>query len=297
MKRLPESASLALGYGVAAACLLWLLHDVEPGRILRSATHLRWSGVTIAILADVASYAFQGYRWKLLLRPAGELSWMRATQAIYAGLLTNEILPLRPGEAVRAYLVARWLDAPLSTILPSILIERLFDAVWLAIGLGATLLLVRLPRELVRAADLLGVVILIAAAAFMFLVARRRQQTHSELAWAFGISLLVLGSQALAFWLIMRASHIQLGFWAGAAVLLIVHLGTAVPNAPANIGTYQVACVAGLALFGVDRMAATSFSLVVFVLLTMPLIVLGGVALGQSGTTLAAIRRRTSPPS
>jgi len=47
-------------------------------------------------------------------------------------------------------------------------------------------------------------------------------------------SLLLLASQALSFWLIIRAAGFGLSVWAGAAVLLIVDLGAAIPNAPGS---------------------------------------------------------------
>ena len=100
----------------------------------------------------------------------------------------------------------------------------------------------------------------------------------------------MIGFQALAFWLVMRACHLHLSFWIGMAVFMIVHLGTAIPNAPANVGSYQFFTVAGLALFGVDKTAAAGFSVVVFVLLTVPLWAIGLVALGRSGTTFAALK-------
>jgi hypothetical protein len=47
-----------------------------------------------------------------------------------------------------------------------------------------------------------------------------------------------------------------------------------------------------LTLFGVDKTIATGFSVVVFVALTFPLWLLGALALGQSGATLASVRAR-----
>ena len=70
---------------------------------------------------------------------------------------------------------------------------------------------------------------------------------------AFGLSLALLASQILAFWLVMRAYRLEVGLWVAAATLTIVHLGTAIPNAPANVGTYQFFCVVGLMLFGIDK--------------------------------------------
>ncbi|MEN6310376.1 MAG: lysylphosphatidylglycerol synthase domain-containing protein, partial [Acidobacteriota bacterium] len=107
---------------------------------------------------------------------------------------------------------------------------------------------------------------------------------------AFPLSLLLFVFQSFSFWFIMQAYGLHLSFWIGAAVFLIVHFGTALPNAPANIGTYQLFCVLGLTLFGVEKTTAAGFSIVVFVLLTIPLWALGFIALGQSGMTLASVK-------
>ena len=60
-------------------------------------------------------------------------------------------------------------------------------------------------------------------------------------------------------------------FATGLAVFIIVHLGTLVPGAPANVGSYQFFTVLGLTLFGVEKAAAAGFSFVVFTVLTAPL--------------------------
>lgn len=103
---------------------------------------------------------------------------------------------------------------------------------------------------------------------------------------AFGLSMLFLFLQALTFWLIMRGYGLALPFHAGAIVYFIVHFGTVLPNAPANVGVFQFFCVLGLALFHVQKAAAVSFSIVAFFLLSGPLWLVGFFALGRSGTTL-----------
>ena len=54
------------------------------------------------------------------------------------------------------------------------------------------------------------------------------------------------------------------------AVFLIVHLGIAIPNAPANVGTFQLFSVLGLTLFGIKKSAAAAFSVLAFAILTVP---------------------------
>ena len=313
----------AAGYLVAAAALVWVFKDAEWARVGKGMAALDWRWVAAGVVFDVLSYASQGFRWSLLLRPLGRVGAVRATQAVYAGLFINEVLPMRIGEIARGYLMSRWVSRPFVAVLPSMAMERLFEGLWLAAGIGATAILVPLPRSLVRAGDIFGLVVLGLTGVVLFLMLRKKKERPTDEAgrprgWrllrrleavlgglegglrsigltrysiaAFCVSLLLFVFQAFSFWFIMKAYGLHLSIWIGAAVFLIVHFGTALPNAPANIGTYQLFCVLGLTLFGVDKTTAAGFSIVVFVLLTIPLWVLGFIALGQSGMTLASVK-------
>ncbi|MCS6816870.1 MAG: flippase-like domain-containing protein [Blastocatellia bacterium] len=326
-KRASWLTKAIFGCLVAAACLVWVFHDVHVERLLDHIVAINWGWVALAIVFDILSYVCQGWRWQLLLKPVGDVSVLRATQAIYAGLFTNEVLPMRFGELVRAYLISRWISARFVAILPSMAVERLFDGVWLGGAIGLTALFVPLPKDLIEAADILGVVVLIATGLFVYAVFRKPKAPteatiRSSGSWrspqiiksftdhlvsglqaigtsrfvylAFGLSLLFLTLQAFAFWLIMRAYGLPLSFWVGFVVLLIVHLGTAVPNAPANVGTYQFFTVVGLTLFGVEKTLAAGFSVVAFVVLTIPLWIIGFLALSRSGMMLSTIRSEVS---
>jgi glycosyltransferase 2 family protein len=316
------------GYVAAAVCLVWVFRDMPFGAMWGNVQQLRWGSVALAVAVDILSYVAQGLRWRLLLRPVGSVTLLGATQAIYAGLFASEVLPMRPGELVRAYAVARRLRTDVAAVLPSIMVERLFDGVWLAAGVGLTAMLVPLPRDLLRAADVLGLVILLATALFMYVVLGRssgqpmnvqvdqiagHRRRPAMIAWlnelrdgarkighrretyvAFGLSLTLLAGQILAFWLVTRAYKLEVGLWVAAATLIVVHLGTAIPNAPANVGTYQFFCVVGLMLFGIDKTVASGFSVVVFVVLTVPLWLLGSMALVRTGVSLNVLRKEHS---
>lgn len=318
-----NAARQIVGYAVAAACLVWVFHDVHGDKLLALARSIRWGWVAVAIALDVLSYVCQGVRWRFLLKPAGGISLVRATQAIYAGLFTNELVPLRAGELVRAYLVSRWRAIAFVDVLPSIAVERFFDGIWLAVGIGLTAIFVPLPENLVRAADALGVAVLLAAAFLAALIIRKKRARASapsapKRIWkplrffatlldrlARGIgeigtsryffyslfsSPLIFVCQILAFWSVMEACGLGLPLSTGAAVFMILYLGTAVPNAPSNIGTYQFFTVVGLSLFGVEKTTAAGFSVAVFVILTVPLWIMGIVAIAGTGMRLGDIR-------
>jgi uncharacterized membrane protein YbhN (UPF0104 family) len=318
-----NAARQILGYIIAAGCLVWVFHDVHGGQLLVQARSIRWEWVAIAVALDVLSYVCQGVRWRFLLEPAGGISLMRATQAIYAGLFVNEIVPLRAGELVRAYFVSRWRAIAFMDVLPSIAVERFFDGIWLAVGIGLTAIFVRLPENLIRAADVLGAVVLLAVALLVALVIRWKRAPAGpppgpEGGWkplrilvtflgrlARGIgeigmsryfyyslfsSPLIFVCQILAFWCVMEACGLGLPPWTGAAVFMILYFGTAIPNAPSNIGTYQFFTVLGLSLFGVEKTTAAGFSVAVFVILTVPLWVLGIAAIARTGMRLKDVR-------
>jgi uncharacterized protein (TIRG00374 family) len=311
----------ALVYTFAIACLVWVFHDVDPRQLLATMFIANWRFVALAIIIDILTYASQGMRWKLLLAPVGRLSTLRATQGIYAGLFTNELVPLRFGELVRAFLVSRWLSLRFTEVLPSMVIERFLDALWLAVGIGLAAIFVPLPKDLVEVGYALGGILLLASFLFLWMVFRTKKEPecieHDSSPRAlrgllsFGLQLAcglrdigisyrlylaallsagMLASQALALWFMMLACRIDLSLGAAAIVLLVVRLGTAIPNAPANVGSFQFFTVVGLRLFGEDKTVSAGFSMVYFLALTVPLWILGLLAISRTGMNLSTIR-------
>lgn len=57
-----------------------------------------------------------------------------------------------------------------------------------------------------------------------------------------------------------------------ATALLVVRLGTAIPDANANVGSLQFFTVLALRLFGEDKTIVAGFSMVYFLALTAPLL-------------------------
>jgi hypothetical protein len=74
----------------------------------------------------------------------------------------------------------------------------------------------------------------------------------------------------------------------------VINLGVSLPNAPANVGSYQFFCVVGLSVFQVEKSTATGFSIFAFLALTIPISLLGFVALIRSGLSLRSMRERVT---
>lgn len=281
---------------VAGIGLLLALRGLDWQSFPSQLRRLDWRWIVAAVCFDILSYLAQGLRWSLLLH--GRSLWC-TTRAIYAGLFVNEVVPLRPGEAIRAWIAARDFHLRTWAVAPTMLAERLMDGIWLTIALLIALLVAPLPHALVQAAGILAA--LVGAA---LLVAHLSGRTRIEFlrkvnagmrdSRALAVSALFLAAQGLAFWAVARASHLSIGLLAAFVVMVIVRIGTMIPGAPANLGTHQFSTVLGLSLYGIPQAQAAAFSLVVFTVLTLPLLIIGlgaCISAGLSWRTLRQIRR------
>jgi uncharacterized membrane protein YbhN (UPF0104 family) len=201
---------------------------------------------------------------------------------------------MRLGEAVRAVLVARWLDTPVLRVVPSMVAERLMDGLWIGLGAAVAAWFVPLPASLVNGAQVLAALAAVAVLGFAVWMVRRKgaaRVTPSSAALGLLCSLALAAAQALSFHAAFRAFGLHLPLGAALVVMLIVRLGTMLPGAPANIGSFQFFAALGLSLYGVGATPAASIAMLLFVLLTLPLWGLGLVALGGTGMTLHSLRR------
>lgn len=176
----PMAGRTWLLFGPAVAALIWVFHDLSWREFVLQLTRMDKWWIIPAIAADILSYWCQGLRWQLLLRPAGRLSALRLMQAIFVGLFTNEILPMRLGEAVAAFLVGRWLECPVARVVPSMVVGRLLDGAWLACAIGVLVMYAPLPKDLAWAGDVFGALVALGVALFVLILLRRTPTQGDE---------------------------------------------------------------------------------------------------------------------
>jgi hypothetical protein len=244
------------------------------------------------------------------------LGFRPATRAIFVGLFASEVLPFRGGEAVRCFLVTRWTKLPFSVSVASVLIERVFDGMWLWLGLWLSLKYVELPRELGYLNDGLGLFVLGGAvvlglalfkprpprsalrrrgwrhhfAVLMDDLARIGHSRYLYLALLQSVPYLLL--QVIPIWAAFQAYGFDLGLGAAFALMLILRLSSIVPQAPANLGLFQILTKQFLErAYNVDASEAARFSLVLWgVIKVMPLIA-GFIALAITGARVGELKK------
>jgi uncharacterized protein (TIRG00374 family) len=306
--------------------LYWVFHGLPWSQVWSSFERVRWGWLPAAIGLELLVYFGASWEWQLLVRPAGRISLGQATQALFAGRFANDVLPLHAGYLLRLYLVSRWLEREVATVIPSLVIERLFDSLWLALCIGATVFFFPLPTNLSRVGAGLGAAIVGGAVLVLWLSLResrpgaagRRRRTwrwkplrkaadfcerianglrsigRSYILWtAFALSALKLILTALGFLFLLWSYGFAFPLVISLGVFLMAYVGISMPSTPASIGVFQLFCVEGLRFFGVAKPVASGFALLAFVAWTVPLTIGGFIALAQSGITWRQLRQRS----
>jgi len=110
-----------------------------------------------------------------------------------------------------------------------------------------------------------------------------------RLLWVMALSFMMFLSFALALQVSMWALDLPVPWYGGLLMLVVTAIGIMVPAAPGYIGTLNLACVAGLALFSVGKDLAVPFSWFYWAGQWLPVTVVGMIYLKREGLTLRSI--------
>jgi hypothetical protein len=105
-----------------------------------------------------------------------------------------------------------------------------------------------------------------------------------------GVSILYLILQVIPIYALARGYSLNLSLGEAAVALVILRLGTIIPQAPSNIGGFQFFTVVALRLFGVEKDAATGFATIMFFVVTVPLWLGGAIAAAMAGIRIKELQ-------
>ena len=291
---------LRIAVSVAMSALfLWLavrgVHWEDAAAALRGANYV-W--VVLMLPVTVWTLFVRAQRWRVFLHDVGVPPLRPLVSATNIGFMANMVLPLRIGEVIRPVLLSRRAHLSLSGVLASVLLERIFDMFTILFLFGVSVSLVTVSDEVRQwgwmltglAVAVAAVIVLIRVQERLALRIARRladlvpgQAGDSAYHFAEGFvrALEMLDSPmayvkafawSLYLWMAISVVYV-FGFWAfhmdvpelrGALVMTtLVAIAVSVPSAPGFIGSFQLGCVLGLRIFGVNESAALAFSLIV----------------------------------
>ncbi|MFQ5766995.1 MAG: lysylphosphatidylglycerol synthase transmembrane domain-containing protein [Acidobacteriota bacterium] len=323
MKRILK---VSIGLGVAAL-LLWLFFGgTDPETVWEALSEAKVGWLLGVLVFTLLHYVVRAWRWRLLLAPLRRRVPMRSlVEAILGGYAVSFLVPGRLGEVYRPVRLARQEGLSLAGALSTVALDRLLDALALALLVLFFLLtapvggLSSLPevhaRSLRHAGLLTGVGLAVVMPGIWLLVRFRRKLLGTPGAERTGwrkhldpfldglsglqrprrairavlssiLIWMVLSSQA---WCGLKAFSIDLPFSAAFILIAFLALGIAVPL-PAGVGGFHYLgrfCL--VELFGVAAGPAVTAILILHFLAVLPAMILGGWILGREGASLAEI--------
>jgi uncharacterized protein (TIRG00374 family) len=115
-----------------------------------------------AMLCVAVAMVFRAFRWQCLLSPAKIVGFADLFSAINICFMANNFLPARSGEFIRAVIIGRKHKVSISTVLATVVLERIFDAMCV-VGLFLFLIFSFTLKDKLKNAGLLIAVFYISA--------------------------------------------------------------------------------------------------------------------------------------
>lgn len=312
---------LAVGLGLSAFFLYLALAGEDWGAIGRELAAANYFYLFTMMPVGVYALYVRCQRWRLLVEAAAgrpcEMTPIFSASAI--GFMANMVLPFRVGEFIRPYLVSRHTEISLSTVLATVVVERVLDLValfafalmviawadvpdlvrqltWVAGGVAAVgmvgawivviqreRLVPQLDRIWRRLPEKIGGFILRLEHEFldgMSSVADGWLMAKA-IAWSFYVWAVIAFSFALGF----LALGIDVPFFSGGVTTAtLVALAVSIPSAPAFVGQFEWGCKLALEqIYHVDGARAVGYAVLVHVTQFLTQVLLGLVYLVREG--------------
>jgi uncharacterized protein (TIRG00374 family) len=293
---------ILLGVAISLASGYYAFHGIEWKKVETAFSRLDVMSLLPAVGALALLMLLRAYRWKLFVAPVQAVPLRSFWSATLIGFMANDLLPLRAGEFVRAYALAHITLVRVSTAVATTVLERVWDAVAVAVLLVVTLSGFPLPPWLRNANFVLlgmcGVVLIggwavvrmgegafarlsprFAAIARNFVSGFSMLQNIPLMLWVLVLSLLIWLTLTGFYLLLFHACGLDLPLRAAFVVMIFTVFAAAIPAAPGYLGTFQVAMELALRFFSVPKEEALGFSLVAHITQILPVVIVGLIEL------------------
>lgn len=316
---------LAIALVISALCVWISMKEVDLARVAESLRNANYLGFAAVMAITILAFWVRAFRWRLLMRvdrPIGTGSLFSATMI---GFMANNVLPFRLGEFVRPWALARRERMSSSMLLATIVVERAVDMLTLLAIFGIALLVSPIAENtpagrLVQGGARLLLVLSLLLTVFVVAAERNRRlalaflgalpaglrgragrllerfldgfslfRDVGRLLQVFALSFGMFLSFALALWITGWSLDIALPWYAGLVMLVVTAIGIMVPAAPGYVGTLNIACTAGLALYGVGKTPASAYGWFYFFSQWLPITAVGLWFLNREGLSLATL--------
>jgi uncharacterized protein (TIRG00374 family) len=117
------------GLVISAVFLTLALHGLRLGEMWQSIKTAQYLWLIPGVTVYFGGVWVRAWRWHYLLRPLKKISTRTMFPIVAIGYMGNNIYPARAGEVLRAVVLKRRENVPVSASLATVIVERVFDGV------------------------------------------------------------------------------------------------------------------------------------------------------------------------
>jgi glycosyltransferase 2 family protein len=118
-----------LGLVISGVFLYLALRGLRLEDVLGALQGAQYAWLIPGVIVYFMGVAVRAWRWQYLLKPVKEIPFKQSFEIVTMGYMGNNIFPARLGEVLRAVVLKRREDIPISASLATIIVERVFDGV------------------------------------------------------------------------------------------------------------------------------------------------------------------------
>ena len=295
-----------LSFCVATLCLYFAFKQVNLEDIKRAISNSNFYYILIALLTTYITFILRSIRWKILLDSPSNLKLNKYISTTHIGYFLNNILPFRAGDLGRAKLLSNHSNKiRFSFLLGSLVAEKIID-LWM-IGFFSIYLIFFGFNDVLGLTFSLGILLLyIITSLIIFgnnsVINKIKNQFSITKNFVDGYLLisknkLKLGIVSLMLWCsfvvymvaLLKSINIHLSFEQYIGITIITGIVTSLPIAPAAIGTYHLAVIYFLSLYGIGIEQSQTAAILLHSIFLLYTIILGYIYLSFEKVELKSL--------
>jgi len=269
-----------------SAVLIWLtLRQIDFGKSFELIKQANFYILIPGVLIYSMTYALRGVRYYFMLLPIKKTRVFQNLPYTVLGFFMNNIIPLRLGEVIRAKVTGERLGISRSSVLGTIVVERLIDVIIFVAFFFIIMIVMPFP-EFIKKSFYASGIIFGGCLVMLFLISKNDEQALSliskfpmpekikgfvtRLFGRFTAGLIILRKPGVLFaalftsviiwvteslFLVMtaKACSINISVLGGIFVVIIIGIGAIIPTAPGYIGAFEFMGVTAFGVLGVPK--------------------------------------------
>ena len=291
---------------MATLCLYFAFKQVNLEDINRAISNANIYYILIALLTTYITFILRSIRWKILLDSRQNLKLNKYISTTHIGYFLNNILPFRAGDLGRAKLLSNHSnEIKFSFVVGSLVAEKIID-LWM-IGFFSIYLIFFGFNDVLGLEFSIGILLLYIITSLIIFgnnsVANKIQNQFSITKNFVDGYLLVsknklkLGAVSMLLWCsfvaymvaLLKSINIHLSFEQYIGITIITGIVTSLPIAPAAIGTYHLAVIYFLSLYGIEIEQSQTAAILLHSIFLLYTIILGYIYLSFEKVELKSL--------